>query len=199
MEVVPLVRKAIASSSSPAFEPLTLAEVKSHLRLADDSVDHDQYCLDAIKRARDEFEARTNIILASGTFTMAIDDWPGKDYIELPVRPVSSITSITYTLDSGSTSTWSSASYALHNYDSMPRVLLKYNETWPSNRGYYGDIIITFVAGYANRGAIPQGIKHALLVDIDRRFEKRGAEEEKGTASITYDSIANSYQRQTYP
>lgn len=199
METTPSVRKAIASSVSPAFEPLTLAEVKAHLRLAEDSVDHDQYVLDAIKRARDEFEQKSNIVLASGTYTMAINDWPAGSFIELPVRPVSSITSVTYTLESGSTATWSSSLYALNNYDSMPKLVIKYNESWPSNRGYYGDIVITFVAGYASRAAIPQGIKHALLVDIDRRFEKRGAEEEKGTASITYDSIAHSYQRQTYP
>lgn len=196
---MPAVRRAIAQAANPSFEALTLSEVKAHLRLADDSVDHDQYCLDMIKRAREAFESKTNIIVASGTYKLALDDWPHADFIELPVRPVTSITSITYTLDTGATETWSSSAYSLNNYDSLPRIVLKHNQSWPSNRAYVSDIVITFVAGYASRSVVPHGIKHAMLVDIDRRFEKRGAEDEKSTSSITYDSIMSGYQRQTYP
>jgi uncharacterized phiE125 gp8 family phage protein len=190
-------RKAIRSAS-PTFEPVTLAEAKKHLELADDDNAHDAHVLRLIVAAREQVEHDCGVVLATGTFTLTLDDFPGDTEIYLPVRPVSSITSIVYTLENGSTGTMSASEYLLDNNEAEPEITLAYLADWPTARGEPNSVTITFVAGYATPQAIPQSFKQMLLVDIARRFQDREGLE-KIDESQAYERMIRRYQRVSYP
>ena len=190
-------RKAIRVGA-PAFEPVTLAEAKKHIELADDDNAHDAHLLRLITAAREQVEHDCGVVLATGSFTLALDDFPGETEIYLPVRPVTSITSIVYTLENGSTATMSASDYLLDNNEPEPEITLAYLADWPTARGEPNSVTITFVAGYATQAAVPQAYKQMMLVDIARRFQDREGLE-KIDESMAYERMVRRYQRVSYP
>lgn len=191
-------RRAIRSGS-PTFEPVSLAEVKKHLEIADADNAHDQHLSALIQTARELAEHDTQTILSSGTFTMTLDDFPDdEDELELPIKPVSAITSITYTDTAGATQTWSSADYVLDNNEPTPEIRLAYNCQWPLTRGEPNAVTITFVAGYASAAAVERKFKQMMLLDIARNFQDReGWESPKDNAA--YERLATRFERSSYP
>jgi uncharacterized phiE125 gp8 family phage protein len=190
-------RRAIRTTS-PTFEPVTLAEVKKHLELADDDNAHDAHVLRLIQAAREQVEYDCSVVLATGTHTLTLDDFPSEPEIYLPVRPVQSVTSITYIGDDGNTYTFTSADYVLDNNEPTPEIKLAYLKDWPSARGEPNSVTVTFVAGYALQNAIPQAFKQMMLVDIARRFQDREGLE-KLTENMAYERMILRYQRPSYP
>lgn len=191
------VRKAIRSAA-PTFEPVSLAEAKKHLEIAEDDASHDAHIMRLIADARELVEHDTGIVLASGTYTLTLDDFPSDDEIYLPVRPVSSITSIVYTDSAGSSNTWSSSNYALDNNEFQPEVKLAYLASWPNSRGEPNSVVVTFVAGYASQATIPQALKQMCLLQIGRAFQDREGWERSGE-NMAYEMRARRFQRASYP
>lgn len=64
----------IAELTPPAGEPLTLAEVKAHLRL--DGSAEDGLLSGLIAAARTHLERETGLALMTGSFRLYLDDWP---------------------------------------------------------------------------------------------------------------------------
>ena len=190
-------RKAIRTAA-PTFEPLTLAEAKKHLELADDDTSHDQHVLRLIVAAREQVEHDCGVVLATGSHTLTLDDFPGDDEIYLPIRPVSSITSITYIGTDGVTYTMSAADYVLDNNEPMAEVKLAYLADWPTSRGTPNAVTVTFAAGYASQSAVPQTYKQMMLLDIARRFQDREGLE-KLAESMAYERMQLRNQRVSYP
>lgn len=190
-------RRAIRSAA-PTFEPVSLAEAKKHLEIAEDDAAHDAHIMRLIQHARELVEHDTGIVLASGTYTFTLDDFPDDDEIYLPVRPVSSITSIVYTDTAGTSQTMSSANYALDNNEHSPEIVLAYLALWPTARGEPNSVVITFVAGYSSQATIPQSLKQACLLEISRRFQDREGWE-RSTDMMAYERITNRHARASYP
>lgn len=185
-------RKAIRSSSV-GFEPVTAAEAKKELEIS--GSDHDTHLNSLITEARQSFEYDSNVVIATGSYTLTLDSWPCDD-IELPIRPVTSITSITYVDTAGVSQTLSASAYTLDNYRAMPRVVLTYGNSWPTQRGWTNDITVTFVAGYASASTVPQDIKTRVLLEVARRFSDRLDELGESLAQV---NLSRRYARQTYP
>lgn len=190
-------RRAIRSAA-PLWEPLTLAEAKKHLELGDDDTAHDQHVLRLITAARELVEHDCGIVLATGAHTLTLDDFPGELEVYLPVRPVTSITSITYIGTDGVTYTMSAADYQLDNNEPQPEVRLSYLAEWPTSRGEPNAVTITFVAGYASQAAVPQSFKQMMLLEIARRFQDREGLE-KLSESMAYERLHLRFQRSSYP
>ena len=190
-------RRAIRSGS-PTFEPVSLAEVKKHLEIADADNSHDQHLSALIQTARELVEHDTQTILATGTFTLTLDDFPDEDEIELPIKPVSSVTSITYIDTGGTTRTMSSSDYVLDSNEPTPEIRLAYLAMWPVTRGEPNAVTITFVAGYASAAAVERKYKQMMLLDIARNFQDReGWEAPKDNSA--YERLATRFERSSYP
>ena len=185
-------------SAVPTFEPLTIAEAKKHLELAEDDASHDGHLRQLIALAREVVEHDTGIVCATGTYTLVLDDFPPADEIMLPVRPVSSVTSITYLDSAGSTQTMSSADYVLDNNHAIPRVRLAYLDSWPGSRGTPNAVTITFVAGYATQAAVSQTIKQACLLTMARAFQDREGFE-RTSSDRAYEMLTARHARASYP
>jgi len=83
---------ALMISIHPTEEPIELSEAKTHLRVEID--DDDGLIQGMIKAARENCEAVTHRALITQTWKYYLDKWPDKDYIELPLPPLQSVSSL---------------------------------------------------------------------------------------------------------
>ena len=157
--------------TGPVVEPISLDEVKRHVRICIDDSDQDDYLQDLIVVAREQVEVITWRKLGSQTWYGYLDDWPSTSYIELPFGSLISVTAIKYTDVDGDESTWSSAEYIVGTDYQKGRVTLADGYTWPSDVLYPSNAVeIEFVCGLVT---IPSQVKHAMKMIISELFENR--------------------------
>lgn len=176
---------ALIQTVAPTAEPVTLEEVKWHLRI--DTDDNDFILEGMIKAAREHIEAILNRGIISQTWCMYLEDWPDdSDFIEIPYPPLQSITSIIYTDYDGTATTWVAATYYHADTNSEPgRVILRYGADWPAaTLSPLNPIAITYVAGYSDLDSVPQSIKQAILLDVADLYENREGLSEKEMKSL---------------
>ena len=158
--------------TAAAEEPVTLTEVKQHLRV--DIDDDDFYLQDLIAAARQHVEENVlSSALITQTWDYIIDDWPG-DVITLPKPPLQSVTSVKYTDEDDNELTVSSSDYRVDT-DSFPgRIVLKTSASWPTvELKEFGGVVVRFVAGYGLEAAVPPSIKAAIKLIIGDLYENR--------------------------
>lgn len=161
-------------------EPITLVEAKGHLRI--DGSDEDGLLAGYIFAAREFIENETHLRLITQTLDYTIDDyWPRvsvrgcmKTRIELPVKPVASITSITYVDENGTTQTLASNQYTLRKDGPVHFVEPAYNATWPTVRGQTAAITVRFVAG-TSLSDVPNSLIQAMRLLISHADKNREA------------------------
>jgi uncharacterized phiE125 gp8 family phage protein len=158
-------------STAISTEPLTLSEVRLHLRLTSDTTE-DSLLSALITAARDYCEKYTGRAFAAQTLVAYLDDWPSVDYIELPMPPLVSVTSVQYKNSAGTETTMTVTTQYLADTDSdIGRIVLPYGVTWPSYTPYPSNpISITYVAGYTT---LPRQLRQAMLLVIGSMYENR--------------------------
>lgn len=165
---------ALELVTGPLVEPLTLAEIKGHLRVHVD--DENDVIRDLLVAAREHVEAFCRRALISQTWDFRIDAFPC-GAIELPLAPVASIISITYLDTAGASQTWSSADYRtdLPMSPTAPRGRIEpaYGEVYPSTYGVIGAVAVRFVAGYGSSGAsVPRRLRSAIKLLVEFWYRK---------------------------
>ena len=156
--------------TAPTVEPVTLAEVKLHLRV-DHSAD-DTVLSSLIKSARQEVETETGRAIVTQTRLLRLSCFPdGSEYrLQLPGSPVASISSVKYIDDAGSQQSWSSANYALRQGE--PAWLqLGYDKEWPEHRSTQDEIEIEYVCGSAV-SSIDERLKQAVLFKVQATYSE---------------------------
>jgi uncharacterized phiE125 gp8 family phage protein len=158
--------------TGPTSEPVTVSEAKAHLRV--DVSDDDALITALIVAARQAFEEINGRSLFSTTWKLILDGWPACPYIVLPRPPLASVTSVAYTDDAGTVTTWAATNYVVETLRTPGRVHLAEGVDWPSVslRGA-SPITITYVAGWATVGAIPRRYKQAVLLLVGHWYENR--------------------------
>ena len=76
----------------PLAAPVSLADVKSHLRF--DRADEDDYLAALVLAATTHVERRCDIALMTQTWRLFLDDWPCGSIVSLPLRPVREIAEV---------------------------------------------------------------------------------------------------------
>lgn len=136
-----------------------------------------------ITAAREYCEAFQNRGYLTQTWELWLDEWPDKNYIELPRPPLASVTTLKYyeTDDTENTAYEPDAetpvgtdTYYTDLKSEPGRLCLKYGESWPSDtlRPYNG-ICVTFVAGEAAASSVKKKWKQAMLLIIGDMYENR--------------------------
>lgn len=160
--------------TGPAAEPISVDELKEHLRI-DDNYD-DAYLLGCIKAARVWFEGQTKRGLITQTWDYAIDnDWPWKNgapCIVLPLNPVASVTSITYVNEAASSPLpiLAASDYIVVARQHGSYIAPEYDVSWPTVRSVPDAIVVRFVVGESE---VPDDIKMALMVLAGHYYENR--------------------------
>ena len=159
----------------PAFEPVTVAELKEHLRV--DSTNEDSLIERLIVDARETVEAWTRRAIITQTWEYFLYCFPGRNYIELPFGNLQSVTSVKYK-DSNAVETTMTVNtdYIVESNSEMHgRIVLPYGDVWPTLSFYPSKpITIRFVCGWTTRALVPERIKQSIKLICAERFENRG-------------------------
>lgn len=159
--------------TAPTFEPLSLDQVKLHLKV--DTNDDDTLIRSLIIAAREYCENFLSRRLVTSTWDMMLDSFPGDQIsqIEIPYPPLQSVTSITY-LDSAGVSTILSTSlYGVDVARFKGRVYPAFSQIWPVTRFIQAAVTIRYVAGFGTAQAVPESIKAAMKLVIGNWYENR--------------------------
>ena len=173
-----ITRKTLISA--PAIEPLTLSDTKAFINVA--STDDDALITSLIKAARQHVEATYNIALISQTWDFVLDEFPQYKETEDPdalieplIKPVQSVTSISYYNAANALTTLSASTYELvANGYGWPQIRRAYNELWPETYDRSDAVKVRLIAGYGAAAAdVPEPIKIALLVFVKFLYDNR--------------------------
>lgn len=164
--------------TAPTVEPVSSAEAKLHCRI-DTSAD-DTLITMLIAAARRKVEADANRALITQTWELVLDVFPTQTFIELPLPPLQSVSSIKYYDNSASPveTTFASTNYLVcidNQYGGL--IVLKDSASWPvmTNPLEKGAVRIKFVCGYGAAAAVPEIYKQAMLLLIGHWYENREA------------------------
>ncbi len=164
---------------APAALPVTLAELKAHLRISWDSEDTALgiYLAAAIERV----EQLTWRALINQTWQLTLPSfplWSSRDSkrIFLPMPRLVSVTSIEYLDPRGDEQELEAESYWLST-SSEPGAIVAANGFWPATLdGYPEAVTITFVAGFGSAASnVPNELRAAILLAAADLFEHREA------------------------
>lgn len=137
--------------TEPAALPLDLVEVKRHLRLETDETDEDAILSLYLAAVVAEIEGARGVDLVTRTRRLWLDAWPEAGHIRIPHPPLQQVLSITYYLETGTTSTLATTVYRADTVSFPGRVVLADDDqVWPTDRPRPGPAVaVEFVSGFA--------------------------------------------------
>lgn len=174
----------------PAVEPVTLAEAKAHLNVT--GADDDTLLARLIAAATGRFDGRDGLCgpLINQTWRATSDGFP-RGRLELPLPPVSAVTTVTYRDADGVTQTLASDGYGVYGLNSLAGAYLEPVLEWPATDGRPESVAVTFVAGYgATAAAAPEPIRQAILATVATLYAQREDAYVGQAASINVPAVA---------
>jgi uncharacterized phiE125 gp8 family phage protein len=157
----------------PNAEPLSLAEVKAHLRITHN--DEDTYISTLIISARRTIEAQFGICLLQQSWSIFRDSWPCDGIFSTPLFPVMSVVDLKVYGDDDVAATIDPAHYYLDAASRPSRIALRRGRTFPPPGRRTNGIELKLITGFGTTAAaVPQQVKQALLIIIADWFASRG-------------------------
>jgi uncharacterized phiE125 gp8 family phage protein len=163
--------------TGPAFEPVTLAELKAHsiVEFSDD----DQYLVDLLRTATAQVENDTARALVKQSWEVIYDCFPA--LIRLPVSPLLAVTSIKYYDTDGVQQTLAATEYEVLSHGIAGRITPAPTKSWPSTEtGRLDAVTVLFDAGYIDIDGsgnpindAPYPLKQAIMVLAAHLYENR--------------------------
>jgi len=169
-----------------ATEPLTLAEVKTFLRIT--TTDYDDIINPLIKTVRQLCEKITGRDMINKTWSTYLDNFScgfypdnfypfvcNSDYsIGLLKSKLQSITSLEYYIDDVLT-TFDATKYYITDEADYAAIYLNKNQSFPSIDDRRQAVKITFVSGYGvNATFVPEALKEGMKFHISALFDNSG-------------------------
>jgi uncharacterized phiE125 gp8 family phage protein len=164
---------ALRLITPPAAEPLSLTEVKAHLRV--DHTDDDALIalyLTAVRQWIDGKDGWLGRALMPQTWELSLDEFPTAE-IRLPLVPVQSVSSVIYDDADGIPQTVDPDDYWLDDVSEPAWIAPVADVSWPTPISAVNAVRVRFVAGYANAASVPFPIKAALLLMVGHLYRNR--------------------------
>lgn len=165
---------AYRQTVAPTQLAITLAEVKTHLRIDgltdvyEDALIEDLFIPAAIKSCEDMCRRA----LVNQTFVGKLDCFDNE--IVLPRSPLVSVTSIVYRDTDGNPQTLAADTYDVDTMSEPGRILLAYDKSWPTLRAHPQQVTITWVSGYGgNSTTVPTNLRQGLLLLVGHWYDQR--------------------------
>lgn len=179
---------SLLMTAAPAVEPVPLGAVRAHLRI--DCADDDAYLASLVATSRLQIEAALGIALVTQSWRWTIDRWPDADALELPLRPVQSITALSVLTASGSPVVVPPTAYRLDG-DAYPAVIVADASSLPDPGPARGGIVVEMVAGFGDMAEdVPAPLRHATLLLAAHWYECREAGVASGEGARIPDSVS---------
>lgn len=166
---------ALSLVTPPTIEPVTLSEAKLAMRVdIDDDDTLIEFYITAARRWIEEV-CRPRLAMLTQTWKYVSDEYPASDTVELPVYPLLSVTSVTYTDEADATTIVASSNYVVDVISEPGRIRLKSTASWPSvTLQVVNGFAVTFVAGFgAAASAVPAELRQAIQLLVAHQYENR--------------------------
>ena len=178
-------------TTPPAVEPVTLTEVKAHLRLG--LSDEDDAITRMIVSARRYLEQQTGLVFITQGWSCFRDAWPEAGEVKLPVGPVQSLGDVKVLGEDDVAAVIDPAHYFLDSASRPARLVLRASRIWPPPGRAGNGIEIEVTAGFgATASAMPQPLREALLQLVAHWYGHRG--DESVRLPLTVESIVAEYR-----
>lgn len=156
-------------TAEPVTEPVTLADVKAHLRFDGDR--EDTLLATLIRAARADVEQATGCALMEQDWRLVLDAWPNTNVVALRLHPVQAITAVTVFDRDGTALLLDPASVLLDPSSRPARLLI---DPPPFSRKAINGIEVDLRAGFGTAGAeVPDLLKRAVILLAAHWFEFR--------------------------
>ena len=155
---------------APTTMPVSLAEAKAYLRVDHD--DQDDLITAQIKAATAYLDGYAGILGRALVTQTWRQDFAGfADRLPLPVSPVIAIVSVSY-FDGGNVQqTLDAGVYDLFADARGAYVTLRPGQVWPVTFYRPDAVTITFTAGFGAAADVPEPIRQAILLIVQRLFD----------------------------
>ncbi len=163
---------------------VSLTDARDHLRVIGN--DEDKLIRDKIRAAISFVENASGHVLTPCTYRMNVDKFT--DLIEIDRKPISEITSITYTDSSGNEQTLAAADYSIDKSSQPARLVAAPGKSFPLTNEMPGNVVINFTAGYAST-EIPPALREAVLLVLAHLYDNRGDEGHRAISRTVNDLL----------
>jgi uncharacterized phiE125 gp8 family phage protein len=184
-------------TDQPDFEPVSLADAKTHLEYTGTA--KNAYINSLIKSARRICEGYSGLSFVTQERSVKMDYFPTiKSYIEIPYGPVQTIDSFTYLNENGTTTTLvENTDFIVDAHSGICRLFpIDDNgeiDLWPTDVKHRPNAItILYTAGYdeAVNEPLPEQAKQAMLMQIGSMFEQREDARQGEVTMIVWNSMS---------
>jgi uncharacterized phiE125 gp8 family phage protein len=156
--------------TAPSEPVVTLSAVKEFLRVdntADDATI--EHLLTAAERRYDAPDGLLGRALVTQTWELRRDTFPS-GAIEVPLPPLQSVASVTYEARDGSIKTLAAGTdYRVDTYSEPGRIVPV--ASWPRTADVPSAVVVEFVAGFGDAGAVPYQIQTAIMQTVASWFD----------------------------
>jgi hypothetical protein len=186
----------MAVVTPPARLPVTIDEIRVHMRIDLDDTDEVPILMANIQSATDQAERWLRRSLITRTFDLWLDRWPtsrrnvwwdgvrdgsisdlfsAERHVDVPAPPLQSVTSITTFDDSDAGSDFASSKFFVDTATEPGRIVLRDAAETPAPTRVANGIQIRCVAGYGdNYSDVPEPIRQGILRMAAHLYEARG-------------------------
>ena len=194
----PLIRVIAAPDGAAARHPLSLGEVKAHLRVLSSAEDaHIGWLMHAALEYLEGVDGRGGITgrsLVRRTREAAWEAFPATDRLEIPLPPLEAVEAIQYVDTSGALQTLDPSAYEVAPESLFGLVALKTGRAWPPTAIGLRAVRVRFLAGYPD-AAFPKDLRAALLLHIGHLYANRESVAEKSGTVVpqAYEALIAPY------
>lgn len=155
--------------------PITLAQVKSHVRISHTDEDASiELMIDAAIALVDGYGGILRTALIEQTWQQDFSAFPVCEF-RLALGQLISVTHIKYYDTDNSLQTLSTSVYAAFNDANGPYFKLNDGQSWPSTFTREDAVRVTWKAGFGTTADyVPADIRHAMLMLVGHWYENRG-------------------------
>lgn len=170
--------------TSPDAGPVSLADVKAHLRLAPTFTADDELIASELLAATEWCQDQVHRQFVSATRQLYLDRFPvwegrwaqqlfGASGIAVPRPPLLSVTSVSYVDPAGATQVLDAAQYQVSVGLEPGRIWPAYGRNWPSTRVQPQAVTVVYVAGYGTADQVPAAARQAVRMMTAHLYEFR--------------------------
>lgn len=181
----------LIETAPPGAEPLTLEEVKLHLRITHDH--EDTLLTSLIMTARMICEADTGLALITRAYSLWLDSWPAtarrdwwdgvregiasgaRDTVYLPRPPLVAVSGILVYAENGTSVAFEAENYHTDTIRKPGRIVLRHGTSAPTAGRSINGIEIRYTAGFGTTPqSIPSALRQGMLQMIAHLYHQRG-------------------------